>query len=831
MGSPADICKCSGAKLFVGSQKKDTAKWLPRSTSVLEKPCGRLVRECITRKTERYGHVASERGGSGRFGHDECFCDRLPFDRSLTRPSGASQKRFCVHRIVFILLCLLPTVAIVDAQEVETYRTVRPSGTIPSDFTVPSSDKFSRAKQNLELEGDEQKTRQAKQDFLLESNFLIDQVLGSGRVLFNDAFSSYLNEILDTILVHDPQLRKQIRVYAVRSSVVNSFTTDDGIILVNLGLLAQLETEAQLAFILCHEVVHYTNKHVLNAYVQNELLADGSSLLKRNSFDEKMLAKSRYSKELEKEADRLGYQRFAQTPYGIRSLTNVFEVMRYAHLPFDDIEFDRTFFDQHYYRINDSYFLGKVRPPESNEADDPQHETHPSPTERMQLLGQYLATDATGDKPDFVVSEKRFKELRAAARFELSDLYLKADRPVMCIYNSYLLLKQFPNNQYLRTQIAAALYSLSKFKSGGNYGKVHPGFSQIQGESQQLYHLLYRLKPDELCILALGYTYRLKQELHADADVNRMAEDLLEDLMRLYYVPGMFEREPPKIEEQQADSLEFDSKYDRLRHKSKELPRISMVTYALVDLFSDPEFEQRFNDLERKEWGNGKNGISRGEAQQQQTETFRSLKNHGFAVGAEKVVVVSPTYAKLDLRKKQQHRFLHSESAKAKLLHQITRSANLLALDVEIIDRTRLDSTQVETFNDITFLNEWVDARFNQIDVGMVNMPQQEIDSLIAKYGTEYFLWTGVINYRENKPLMYFYLLYALIPPAIPFAIYYLARPNFDTYYYSIAFNLRTGEPALINYNNYHRRDSRDMINSSVYDTLWQLKRKPKEKG
>jgi hypothetical protein len=195
--------------------------------------------------------------------------------------------------------------------------------------------------------------------------------------------------------------------------------------------------------------------------------------------------------------------------------------------------------------------------------------------------------------------------------------------------------------------------------------------------------------------------------------------------------------------------------------------------------------------------------------------------------------VVSPTYAKLDLRKNRKHKFLRSESAKGKLIKQINKSTNLLNLESEILDRSMLDSSNVDAFNDITFLNEWVDKRFVQSDVSMINLSTNRIDEIIKKYDTENFVWTGVINYRENKPLMYFYLLYALVPPAIPFAVYYMVRPNYDTYYYCITFNLRTGEPVLVNYNNYRKRDARDMINSSVYDSYWQMKdpRKKKKKS
>ncbi|MDP6909871.1 MAG: hypothetical protein QF371_10210, partial [Flavobacteriales bacterium] len=165
------------------------------------------------------------------------------------------------------------------------------------------------------------------------------------------------------------------------------------------------------------------------------------------------------------------------------------------------------------------------------------------------------------------------------------------------------------------------------------------------------------------------------------------------------------------------------------------------------------------------------------------------------------------------------------------LIDRIERSSDLLDLDIQVLESAELDSHQADVFNDIAFLNEWVDHRFLQLDVAMVNLNHDRIEEIIEKYNTELFTWTGVINYRENKPLLYFYLLYALIPPAIPLAVYYLVRPNYDTYYYCITFNLRTGEPVMVNYHNYRRRDARDLINSSVYDSLWQMKRKSKQKG
>ena len=720
-----------------------------------------------------------------------------------------------------MLMLLFPVLSF--AQLSNDYEPLQPTGKIPADITTRSSEKYQAAKDGLEKGT---RSRQAKEKFLLESNFLIDQVLHSGRVLFNDPVSKYLNEVLDEVLKDNFELRKQIRVYAVKSSIVNSFTTDDGIILVNIGLIAQLENEAQLAFVLCHEIAHYTEKHVINAYVQREELKEGEAI-KRTSFDSKLLEQSQYSKDLEQEADRLGLNRFLNTSYSSKSLANVFEVMRYAHLPFDDIPFDRGYFNSAFYKIHQSYYLNNVRSVEAR-SDLDASSTHPSPTARKQVLLTELATEP--DKgSDYIIGEPRFNEVRNICRFELTELFLNANSPVKSIYNSFLLQGEFPENSYLKKSVATALYQLSKFKSGGNYGFVHPGYTHIEGESQQLFHLLYQLKPEELCILATGYAWRLRIDSPDNPDLELMSDDLLENLMGQYYVPGMFSQSAPPEDWDKPDTTNITSKYDRLKQKAKQNPRLSMVKYALVDLFENDAFRTKFDSLEQKYWG--ANRIVDERSAKSNKSNLRQWKNHGFALGTDKVVVVSPTYSKLDLRRKQQHKFLRSESAKGKLLKQIRRSAKLLNMELEIIDQTEVDSSEVEEFNDIIFLNQWVDGRFTDLDVGMANLPSDRINSLIDKYGTEHFVWTGVINYRENKPLMYFYLLYALIPPAIPFAVYYLIRPNFDMYYYCIVFNIRTGEPELVNYANYRKRDARDMINSSVYDSFWQMKRQPRKKG
>jgi len=72
----------------------------------------------------------------------------------------------------------------------------------------------------------------------------------SGRVLFGDPVSEYVNTVADKLLENEPELRSKLRFYCLKSNVTNAFATNQGMIFVTLGLIAQLENEAQLAQVL-----------------------------------------------------------------------------------------------------------------------------------------------------------------------------------------------------------------------------------------------------------------------------------------------------------------------------------------------------------------------------------------------------------------------------------------------------------------------------------------------------------------------------------------------------------------------------------------------------
>lgn len=686
-------------------------------------------------------------------------------------------------------------------------------GPIPADFRTLSSQKFQ--------EGiSDRKTNKHEQNFLLESSFLVDQVLHSGRAIFNHPVNQYLHKVLDEILKTDPDLRAKLRIYVMRSSGVNAFTTNDGVILINLGLLAQLENEAQLAFVLCHEIVHFTHNHAMNAYLGAEMAQGSGGIFKKPDFDSRVLKRTAFASNFEFDADSVGLMRFLQTDYATKAVLSVFDMMRYAHVPYEDLPFPIVRYNNGQYAIDPQYELGKVRTIEPAFDDDPFND-HPATNLRKQKAASLLESRGQVVKGnDFIVSESEFIATRQTCRHELVKVLNDEGDPTGAIYHNYLLERENPTDPFLAFQEARSIYTLCKYKNAGAFGSIHPGWSQQQGEIQQTYHLFYRLQPDELNVLTVRELFRLYKAFGSQQGIRPMLVDAIGDLVKFHSRPGLIERVmPPALS---TTDPENSDRFERIERKSLNDPRKWMVTYGLVDLFEDTAFVHLHDSISAAQREKSASVSAKTASKKP------NAKSKAFAVGAGSVVCVSPTYIKFDMRKRQKNRFLRSEEARISFENQLGESARLTGLGLKILSPYHLNATDVTAYNDMVLLNNWANQRYRELEVGMINIHQNEIAPVANRYGTNHFVWAGVVTYRETKPLRFFHLLYLLLPPTVPFALYHLIRPTFDTHYFFISFNASTGDPEMVSYNNFQMRDAGDFVNANIYDSFYQLKRSPK---
>lgn len=151
---------------------------------------------------------------------------------------------------------------------------------------------------NVTMERDERLLRKEAAD-------LDERARKSGAVRAEPALEQYLLGVARRLTPRAAQPRLEQRVRVIDSPSLTAFTVADGGIYVSTGLLARLESEAQLAVVLAHEIVHAVNRHGVVTYrtFKKGAAMAVSSLPFSLGEAGMMAAVSGYSRDLEREAD------------------------------------------------------------------------------------------------------------------------------------------------------------------------------------------------------------------------------------------------------------------------------------------------------------------------------------------------------------------------------------------------------------------------------------------------------------------------------------------------------------------------------------------------
>jgi hypothetical protein len=137
----------------------------------------------------------------------------------------------------------------------------------------------------------------------------------------------------------DSPLKIPFRFYLVESNSFNAVTYPNGVVVVHSNVFDVLENEAQLAFILSHEISHAVEKHTwLEAhYHRNELIAmrvGGAFIPAGGGIVADLLAsgiKNQYSRSLENQADRVGLEWMYAAGYDVREAPQTWKAVSKKH--------------------------------------------------------------------------------------------------------------------------------------------------------------------------------------------------------------------------------------------------------------------------------------------------------------------------------------------------------------------------------------------------------------------------------------------------------------------------------------------------------------------
>ena len=719
----------------------------------------------------------------------------------------------------FIALVLITSIWLPSVLLAQSYKPLESKGHLPSDFTLAPSTKYENLVDGISSMA-RKRGRAIEEQFYLKSSFVIDELLKSGKVLFNAPLTAYVNEVGDSLLIADPKLREELRFYVVRSASANAFATHEGIIFVNLGLLARLENEAQLAFVLAHEIIHYKESHALNLFANATSHEHNSKkgLLRTQSLEKELLSKQQFSRDLEMDADRRGFELFSTSNYSSANLTSLFDMLSINNRPIENLTFKGSFFETDYLKFPNRLFLNSSNPADAA-ALKVRNSTHPDITLRKKAI-KNIATDNPHYKKTFLVASSLFYKLREKARYELSYLYLNDNNYYSAIYNSYVLLNQGKKSIYLEKCIAKALQGFVYFRNAKKTNKVEIHHNYVRGEIQELHYFVNKLKNDELNVMALSYVWELYKKHPNDDELKNITLGLFQQMVNSHYDKlDAFYRKSPSFETSMA-ATDMSAKSPKT-NRDKDF-----IRYAFVKYLKDPEFlnffksskKQKHIQRQKAEFAKSKHG------QSIQKNRNRRIEEEGQALGIDKIVVVNPHYLKFDKtrRKGKQKLFIESEEARQNFRKKIWKHSRMLDLQTSILDIKNLKSNDTQKYNDISILNEWFDQ---QLDFDQFNMPsfnQDRVNQIAKKYNTDYFVWMGVVNKKEKRnflnSLSEFYMPYN--------GLYNLLTPAYESLFFAVVYDVKNYELKMVKMEFIKQKDHSSIINAHIYDTFLQIKKK-----
>jgi hypothetical protein len=280
-----------------------------------------------------------------------------------------------------------------------------------------------------------------------------------------------------------------------------------------------------------------------------------------------------------------------------------------------------------------------------------------------------------------------------------------------------------------------------------------------------------------------------------------------------------------------VDSTAERSKYDKIRSQKKEQPEPETVDYwrfAFTGQEENSSFREKFEEgqagyKDRKEqeayWESRK-------GKEAWRKYMKKVKKKGLSLGIGKIVVVSPYFMRLEKRKDIQPDYLRSESGEFNINRQLTDMAAKAGIEATLLDPESLAQDDAATFNDIRFLNEWYGQQVEHFDLSLTpGYNQQIIDSIAGKYGTDYFLWTGVVSVKSPRTFTgQDAAVSILLPVAIPFIAASKLKGDYFLLYYAILFDVKTGKRQVVKFEYFKRKDTNRFLRGHFYDTFSQIK-------
>lgn len=419
-----------------------------------------------------------------------------------------------------IILCLCAFVAM--GQFKTNYRPSPILDTIPEKLSEELKQKLERDKASVE-DPKSQVGSFLKSLYEKRYEYLVKSI-NDDLFIIDLEFTPYLQSVLDEIYNANPQLPRDTKVYALRSSVPNAVSFGDGTLGFTLGLLARMETDAEVAFVLCHEIAHYHLEHSQKDLKELARLNYDKELKKkidaarRSEYDRYTKMKdifkgmgfsiTHHSRGHEYEADAQGFSYFANTRFNPKAAIRLMEILDSVDVPRFQYPIDyKKQFDSKAYPFKPAWVeYTKSTTWHASVEEEDSTRTHPDCQKRivaLQVQMQSLSADTVGDD---MLPSSPLKYLSTKSEFEMVESEFHFKQHGKALFHTLLLAEQYPDNIYLQAMVAKSLYTLFMYQRNHEIGKVLPlPDPRFPDNYDRFLTFVHKLRLGEIASIAYNY--------------------------------------------------------------------------------------------------------------------------------------------------------------------------------------------------------------------------------------------------------------------------------------------------------------------------------------
>ncbi len=387
----------------------------------------------------------------------------------------------------------------------------------------------------------------------------IKEQLANGDFYFNPIIDTYFQNILQEIIRGNPELNKHtLRLFVSRDEYPNAYCRGDGTLIFNLTLLRFLDNEDQIAFIIAHEIAHQTFDHVCTAinkrteYIYSKETKKKLKEINKNPYNrytntvelykEYIFDDRRHSRLHESDADDMGLTYIKNTKYNPLASVETLKILDTVDEQPEEASFNiKNVFDNPAFPFQDKWLKEKETIGFFMGSDDTEEKilvkdslkTHPDCQKRIALVSEKLPPFDTAAARKIVFTDE-FAKMYTYSEFEQVANFYYYNQTGKSLYTALCLLKKYPDDAWLYTQISRTLLELTEAQENHQLSQILEFPASYHAKPyKDFLTFIRKLRLREMALLNHHFTQKYQEKFPDYAPLEELAEEVRTVAVRL----------------------------------------------------------------------------------------------------------------------------------------------------------------------------------------------------------------------------------------------------------------------------------------------------------